>query len=110
MPDHLHLELVGMSDHSNLTALLRDFKGASAAQARLRGFMNLWQKGFYDHVLRSIEAQDAVAWYILNNPVRAGLIKEIGEWPYSGSWMFDWKRLTAPVHEFIPPWKKVVAG
>ncbi len=74
------------------------------------GFRALWQKGFYDHVLRSREAVDAAAWYILNNPVRRGLVKEMYEWPQSGSWMFDWKNLAAPLREFIPPWKKALAG
>ncbi len=110
MPDHIHLVLLGVSDHSDLIALLRDFKGTSASRARVQGFVALWQKGFYDHVLRSGEALDAVAWYIFNNPVRAGLAKEMGEWPFSGSWMFDWKKLTAPVREFAPPWKKALAG
>ena len=110
MPDHIHLVLLGVSDHSDLIALLRDFKGTSAARARVQGFVVLWQKGFYDHVLRSGEALDAVAWYIFNNPVRAGLTKEMGEWPYSGSGLIDWKKLTAPMREFLPPWKKAVAG
>ena len=110
MPDHVHLELVGLSDNSDLIAMLRDFNGKSAAQARGQGFRNLWQKGFYDHILRSGKEPDAVAWYILNNPVRGGLAKEMVEWPYSGSRMFDWKKLTVPVQGFIPPWKKSLAG
>jgi putative transposase len=110
MPNHIHLVLLGASDHSNLIALLRDFKGTSTARARAQGFVTLWQKGFYDHVLRSGEGQDAAAWYIFNNSVRSGLTKEMGEWPYSGSWMFDWKKLTAPIRGFVPAWKKAVAG
>jgi len=110
MPDHIHLVVLGTSDHSNLIALLRDFKGTSTARARVQGFVALWQKGFYDHVLRCGEALDAVAWYIFNNPVRAGLVKEIGEWPFSGSWMFEWRKLSAPAHGFTPPWKKIVVG
>ena len=109
-PDHVHLELVALSDESNLIDLLRDLKGTSTAKARPLGFRALWQKGFYDYVLRPGEAVDAVAWYILNNPVRRGLVKEMCEWPHSGSWMFDWKKLAAPLREFIPPWKKAVAG
>lgn len=110
MPDHLHLELVGLSNESNLLAMLRDFKGRSAAQARAHGVVGLWQKGFYDHILRSGEELDAVAWYIFNNPVRAGLVEVMCEWPHSGSGMFDWKKLTAPAQGFVPPWKKVLAG
>ena len=110
MPDHIHLLLVGLSDRSDLTAMVRSFKGKSAARARAQGFRNLWQKRFYDHVLRPGQELDAVAGYILNNPVRAGLVKEIAEWSYSGSWMFDWKKLKLPPPAFIPPWKRNVAG
>jgi putative transposase len=105
MPDHLHLELVGLSDRSNLAAMIRAFKGTAAAKARACGVQNLWQKGFYDHVLRTGERENAVAWYIFNNPVRRRLAAAPHSWPYSGSWMFDWKNAVAPIKEFVPPWK-----
>jgi hypothetical protein len=37
--------------------------------------------------------------------VRAGLAKTIGEWPFSGSWMFDWGKIAAPQEQFVPRWK-----
>jgi putative transposase len=93
MPDHAHLELVGLSATSDLIVLLRDFKGMSTAQARVIGIGNLWEKSYYDHVLRGVDNHNAVAWYIFDNPVRKGLVKDPRDWPYSGSWMFNWKRL-----------------
>ena len=43
----------------------------------------IWQKGFYDeyirderHLLRALE-------YMYNNPLKAGLVHEPGEYPYS---------------------------
>jgi putative transposase len=110
MPDHLHLILVGEKDSAALPALVRAFKGAVATQARGKGISSLWQKGFYDHVIRSGEELDRVASYVFMNPVRAGLSKEAAEWPYSGSFMFDWKRLEAPSEPFVPPGKKKMAG
>jgi hypothetical protein len=74
------LVLLGTSDHSNLISLLRDFKGTSTAKARLLGFRASWQRGFYDHVLRSGEVVDAVVCYILNNPVWGGPVNEMREW------------------------------
>jgi len=109
MPDHLHLILVGESDSSELARLVRAFKGAATAEARRLGVSNLWQKGFYDHILRSGKTIDEAAWYILLNPVRAGLAKTIEEWPYSGSFEFEWKTLAAPRDPFHPPWKERVA-
>jgi putative transposase len=109
MPDHLHLILVGESDSSELARLIRAFKEAASAVARKSGVSNLWQKGFYDHVLRSGKSLDEAAWYIFLNPVRVGLVKKAEEWPYSGSFVFEWKSLAAPSEPFHPPWKGQVA-
>ncbi len=46
MPDHVHLELVGLSHQSNLIPLLPDFKGISITQARGLKLRKLWQKRF----------------------------------------------------------------
>jgi len=105
MPDHLHLELVGLSANSDAISLLHDFKGGATSQARALGVRNLWEKGFYDHILRDDDDHNAVAWYIFNNPVRKGFVKDPRDWPYSGSWMFDWKKAVAPVEPYRPPWK-----
>lgn len=108
MPDHLHVELVATDDQSNLPMMLRDFKGHAAAQARLMGVRGLWQKGYYDHVLRPGANENAVAWYIFKNPVRKNLVSDPRAWPHSGSWMFDWRKAVAPPEEFVPPWKRTV--
>lgn len=105
MPDHLHLELVGLSASSDAITLLHDFKGIATSQARAIGHWNLWEKSSHDHILRDEDNHNAVAWYIFNNPVRKGLVKDAREWPYSGSWMFDWKKALAPIEHYNPPWK-----
>ena len=45
----------------------------------------LWQDGYYDRILRDDEQTIVVARYILENPVRAGLVEGFDEYPYSGS-------------------------
>ena len=105
MPNHLHVELAGLAPDSDLVALIHGFKGVSTVRAREQGIAHLWQRSFYDHILRSGEARDAVAWYIFNNPVRKGLVEDMRQWPYSGSWMFDWCARAGPAEEFHPPWK-----
>ena len=44
----------------------------------------LWQPGFFDHVLRSSESYSEKWDYVRNNPVRAGLVGDADDWPYSG--------------------------
>jgi len=105
MPDHVHLQLVGLSDDANLQAFVRAFKGTATTVARGFGVRNLWQKGFYDHVLRPGEGVDSVAWYIFHNPVRAGLIEDWKQWPFSGSAIVKWKHIAEPVRMSSPSWK-----
>ena len=43
----------------------------------------LWQGGYYERVLRREEKTETVVRYILDNPVRAGLVDRAEEYPYS---------------------------
>ena len=45
----------------------------------------LWQRYGYEHVLRSDEETLAVARYIFENPIRAGLVKQVEDYPFAGS-------------------------
>jgi putative transposase len=47
-----------------------------------------WQKGFFDHVLRSEDSYSEKWDYVRENPVRAGLAKEWKLWPFLGE-VFD---------------------
>ncbi len=76
MPDHCHVLAVAMTDTSDLAKAVRAFKGASAAHVRALGIRNLWQRDYYDHILRSGESFDAAAAYIFENPVRSGLASD----------------------------------
>jgi putative transposase len=84
MPDHLHALLTSENLSASLSSVVRTFKGAAAARARQFGISNLWQKRFYDHVIRSNESLEKITTYVLENPVRAGLIAAPGDWPFSG--------------------------
>jgi len=48
-----------------------------------------WQKGFFDHLLRSEESHAEKWQYVRENPVRAGLCLTAEEWPYAGQIMPD---------------------
>jgi 5-formyltetrahydrofolate cyclo-ligase len=77
MPDHIHA-LVSVSPQSEqkIGNWVRAFK-------RTVGKNNIqWQKGFFDHILRSNESRSEKWEYIRNNPVRAELVRSPEEWPY----------------------------
>jgi putative transposase len=42
-----------------------------------------WQTGSFDRLLRSEESAQSKWEYMRENPVRAGLVKDWSEWPYS---------------------------
>src|SRR5690242_4775954 len=91
MPDHCHLLLTGRTADANLSEVIRGFKGRSAKSLRQFGIFDAWQKGFYEHILRSGENCASAMGYIFENPVRAGLAKDIYEWPFSGSFVLQWR-------------------
>jgi putative transposase len=106
MPDHLHLLVSGREEASDCLAFIYGFKQRSAFAFKQATGQRLWQHKPYDHILRPDERWEAVAYYIWMNPVRKGLCARPEDWPYSGSYTMDWKRLLAPPKElWVPPWK-----
>jgi REP element-mobilizing transposase RayT len=83
MPTHFH-GLVSLGDGGDLAELMRVLKGASAREVnkRLGVRGGLWQPGFYDHGLRRDEDRRGVARYIVANPLRAGLVERLGDYPH----------------------------
>ena len=92
MPNHLHMLLVG-EEKSSLHRFMKVFKQESSFAFK-RGYKNsLWQRSYYDRVLRTEETLEEVAWYIINNPVREGLVDDYSSYGFSGSLLFDIKEL-----------------
>jgi len=85
MPDHLHALVEGISVPSQLLPFVMDYKRKTTLALAPTAGGVLWQKKFYDHILRGKESPSDTAKYILMNPVRAGLCEKPGEYPFSGS-------------------------
>ncbi len=87
MPDHLHLQISARD--GNLVDFINGWKSYTANLLKNYGLKGAcWQRGFYDHALRKDEDIQTVAEYIVNNPVRAGLVKNWREYPFSWhKWM-----------------------
>ena len=85
MPDHAHL-LVRPEVNSDVVRFVQRFKSKTTRTYwNAGGIGRLWQRGFYDHILRKEEDVEQVARYILANPVRAGLADDVTQYPYCGS-------------------------
>lgn len=83
MPDRWHGLVLVPSDES-LDALVRRFKAITARAVEPRFRINgwLWGRGYNQRVLERHEDRLAVARHLVSNPVRAGLAKSVGAWPY----------------------------
>jgi putative transposase len=93
MPDHLHLLVEGEAEDSNLVGFAHAVKQRTGFAFRKRSVGPLWQKGYFEHVLRDEELTVVVARYILANPVRAGLCVEPKDYPFSGSLVWSKNQL-----------------
>ena len=84
MPNHVHLVVELPLQAPPLAKTLQLMKGYSSREAnRLLGLSGaFWQAESYDHVVRPGEL-DRIIRYVLENPVKAGLVDEWEKWPYS---------------------------
>jgi REP element-mobilizing transposase RayT len=86
MPDHIHLFVSGTLDF-DLGIWVRGLKRVVAA-AVTGGRTGLWQRGFFDHIIRNSESY-AEKWdYVRQNPVRARLVSRADDWPFQGEIVF----------------------
>jgi putative transposase len=89
MPDHLHW-LMSLGEEIGLSATVGRVKGESARRinsALNRTGLPLWQPGFHDHALRKEEDMRDMARYVVANPLRAGLVGRVGDYPW---WDAEW--------------------
>jgi putative transposase len=85
MPDHTHLLVEGTSLTSDLRRLMNRWKQTTGHTHRRSASERLWQGGYYDHILREDEDRAEVLRYLLQNPIRAGLVSSVEDYPFWGS-------------------------
>jgi putative transposase len=106
MPDHFHLLAVGLEPASDLLGFVKNVKQTSSREYLKKSGQQLWQKKFYDRILRERDNFDGVAAYIWMNPVRKGLCADARDYPFSGSFVVDWKKIVRPLESWMPEWKR----
>lgn len=84
MPDHCHFLFEGKTDFSDIYQCLINFKQKSSYYLKI-----MWQKDFYDHILRNDEDVIKQTRYILGNPIRKNLVQNWKEYPFKGSTVYD---------------------
>ena len=103
MPNHVHL-LISLANqvvdenqcylsdeelsltYRPLHEVMRRIKGATSRYINLalgKTGTSFWQKDSYDHFVRNAKSLENIWWYILNNPVKAGITREVKEFEHS---------------------------
>jgi REP element-mobilizing transposase RayT len=89
MPDHAHLIFTPSVNQQameiySLSEIMNAIKGASAHKINkaLGRQGRVWQSESFNHVLRSSESLDAKIDYLLDNPVRSGLVGERADYAW----------------------------
>jgi REP element-mobilizing transposase RayT len=82
MPDHVHGLFEGTSDGSALVPFMKLLRQRAAVAYKKLERRRLWQPGYFEHVLRDEEDTRDVAFYIIANPVRKGLVEKPEDYPY----------------------------
>ncbi|HYS25781.1 MAG TPA: transposase [Vicinamibacterales bacterium] len=93
MPDHAHLLLEGTDRNSDLRMVIKTAKQSSGQRFAARMKRPLWDEGFHDRVVRPEDDVKRIARYIIENPVRAGLVRSPSDYPLSGSDMWTMEQL-----------------
>jgi len=85
MPDHLHVLVEGESEDSDCLRFIKRAKQLTGFHYNRDFGERLWQRYGFEHVLRNDEATLSIARYIVENPIRAGLVNRVDEYPFVGS-------------------------
>ena len=91
MPNHIHGIILMRNESSSeqqekafqkvpvgsLSSIIRSFKAAVTRSLKQNGVSNFqWQRGFYEHVIRSEKAMNSIREYIRLNPRKWSIDKE----------------------------------
>jgi putative transposase len=93
MPDHVHFFCRPEQDAKTLSRFIGAWKTWTSRRiqknrpqptAAATAGRSLWQREFFDHLLRSSESYGEKWNYVRENPVRAGLVASADDWPNAG--------------------------
>ncbi|MEO2018370.1 MAG: transposase [Fuerstiella sp.] len=105
LPDHLHMLMCLPARDAEFSVRIRqiktlftkrwaqveDTKRQRSMSRQSRGEHNVWQRRFYEHMVRDEEDFQRCADYIHVNPLKHGLVRRVIDWPWSSfhRWLTD---------------------
>lgn len=91
MSNHVHVLLHPLEDPgtsqpvplSRITQLIKGRSARATNQVLGRTGQQFWARESYDHWARNEQETRRIIAYIMNNPVKAGLVNDARDWPWS---------------------------
>lgn len=93
MPDHVHLLVEGLSEGADLRRTVARWKQFTGYWYIREKGEALWLSGYYDRVVRDGESTMDAVRYVMMNPIRDGLTRQIGTYRFAGSDVFSGQEL-----------------
>ena len=97
MPDHTHLLIEGQSADSDAKEFIARAKQYSGFHYKKARRSRLWQRYGFEHVLRDDELTLVARKYILENPIRAGLVERVEDYSFVGSLLYGLRDLLTAI-------------
>jgi REP-associated tyrosine transposase len=85
MPNHVHAVIQPRAPLAKITKSIKGFTAREANRVLGRTGERFWQDESYDHWIRNEAERNRIVRYTERNPVRAGLVETIDEWPWSSA-------------------------
>lgn len=92
MPDHVHKLVRGRSSTADGKRFIKRAKQYSGFYFSQAFHQRLWQRYGHDYVVRTFDLM-RVAQYIIENPVKAGLVQRPEDYPFTGSHIYTFDEL-----------------
>ena len=85
MPNHIHILVTPCVPLPQLTKALKGYTARRANQILALTGNPLWQEESYDRLVRDAAEGERIRSYIEQNPARAGLVREAGDYRWSSA-------------------------
>lgn len=85
MPNHVHLVFRLLSETQSVSGVMKLIKGSTSRECNkvLNKTGKFWQVESFDRLIRDAYEMYNIINYVLNNPVKAGLVSNPDDWKYS---------------------------
>lgn len=86
MPNHVHVLIDPFRPIRQITHWIKGSTARAANELLARSGKQFWQHESFDHWVRDDSEGQRIIRYIERNPVKAGLVQRIEDWPWSSAY------------------------